>query len=325
MHRWGSALAAVVVVALAAVATPARGELGPGLPADCPAAPCVIERTVPLDGDYGEIDPRILVALPAGYDGIAELPVVYLLHGVGDTYLSWVANTDVEDLAGGLGVIVVTPDGGRTPEAGYYSDWADGSRRWESFHTGPLVAFIDEAFATLEQRQHRAVVGLSMGGFGAMKYAARHPELFGAAASFSGILDTQLYGPAEAIAFAALSDHFGTPDERVWGDGVTQPGAWAEHNPAALARGGALGHLGGSLWLTTGTGTPGGPAGEDTQNPSRYGVEQFIWQTNQSFEASLTLAGTAYHDEGYLGGTHHWPYWQHALHQVLPDVAAAIG
>ena len=77
-------------------------------------------------------------------------------------------------------------------------------------------------------------------------------------------------------------------------------------------------------WLTTGTGTPGGPAGDDPSNPGGYGVEQFVWQTNQSFEVALAQSATPYHDLGYAGGLHDWPYWQLALHRVLPALAAAI-
>jgi S-formylglutathione hydrolase FrmB len=318
---------------LAALALAGGGLTAPSravgaLPPDCPATPCVVEREVPVpDGtDLGLVDTRIRVLLPSAYDGETRLPVVYLLHGAGDTYRTWVDNTDVETFAADLGVIVVMPDGGRAPESGWYSDWADGSRRWETFHIRVLVPYVDAAFATLAAREHRGLAGLSMGGFGATTYAGRHPGLFGAAASFSGALDTQMYGPAEAMAFESLHQQFGTPDDRVWGDGATAEGAarWAAHNPAALARDGKLAHLQGNLWLTTGTGTPGGPAGDDPANPGGYLVEQFVWQTNQSFELALAQSATPYHDLGYLGGPHDWPHWQHALHEVLPRLAAAI-
>lgn len=99
---------------------------------------------------------------------------------------------------------------------------------------------------------------------------------------------------------------------------------WAEHNPTALARAGKLRHLDGNLWLTTGTGTPGGPAGDDPANPGGYVVEQVVWQTNQSFELALVESATPYHDFSYLGGVHDWPHWQRSLHVVLPQLVAAI-
>lgn len=314
----------VVGVVLALPAVPVEARPRPKLPADCPATPCVVERAVPLPAGvaFGAIDPRVRILLPRAYDGRRRLPVLYLLHGAGDTYRTWVDNTDVESFAAGLGVVVVMPDGGRSPDSGWYSDWADGSRRWESFHIGVLIPWVDATFATLADRAHRGVAGLSMGGFGAMSYAGRHPELFGAAATFSGAVDTQLYGPLEAGGFALAHDYAGTPDERVWGE-WSDP-RWTEHNPAALARAGRLRGLSGRLWVVTGTGTPGGPAGDDPANPAGYGIEQLCWQLNQSFELALRQSGTAFVDRSYLGGLHSWPYWQYALHLVLPDLARAI-
>ena len=272
--------------------------------------------------------PTVRVILPAGYgDGDRRFPVVYLLHGAGDGYETWFDNTDVEDFAAAhdIEAIVVMPDsGGKHSEAGWYSNWVDGSRDWEAFHIGVLVPWVDAHFATIPDRAHRAVAGLSMGGFGALSYAGRHPELFGAAASFSGLLDTQELGPVSGVGFSLTHDYFGTPDARVWGAPLRHRDTWAAHNPAALARSGALRGLHGNLWLTSGTGTPRGPAGDDFGNPGGYAVEQFIWQTNQSFKAALAESGTAFHDESYTGGLHDWPHWQYALHAVLPDLVAAV-
>lgn len=316
----------VLAVATAGVAVPVVAAQTAALPTDCPATPCVIERTVPLPAGvrFGAIDPRVRILLPLVYDGHRRLPVVYLLHGAGDSFATWVDNTDVETFAATRRAIIVMPDGGRSPDAGWYSDWRDRSRRWESFHIGVVIPWVDATFATSARRAHRAVMGLSMGGFGAAHYAARHPGLFAAAASFSGLLDTQMTGPVEGIAFAYLHDQFGTPDRRVWGGPIVHADDWADHNPAALARRGRFRHLQGNLWLTTGTGTPGGPGGEDPGNPGGYAVEQFIWETNQTFRLALRVSGSAYHDLSYLGGLHDWAHWQYALHLVLPKVIAAI-
>lgn len=286
-------------------------------------APCTFEVT--FDGENVPT-PKVQILLPADYDHESDVghPVVLLLHGAGDGYETWVANTDVESFAADLGAIVVMPDGGgKRGDAGWYSDWVDGSADWASFHIETVLPWVDDHLNTAASREHRAVMGLSMGGFGAMSYSARHPDLFSAAASFSGALDTQYLAPASGIGFAAAHDQFGTPDERVWGPQTTelQESAWTEHNPTARARRGDLAHLSGNLWITTGTGTPGGPAGE---NPTGYPVEAFIWQLNQSFKVALEQSGTGYHDLSYLGGGHDWPHWEHALHLVLPEVIAAI-
>jgi len=287
----------------------------------------VLECLVPTDGHAGafsQIDTHVSVIVPPG--GAEGKPVVYLLHGVGDTYETWVANTDIETFVTeqGLDAVIVMPDGGKNTTSGWYSDWVDGSRDDETFHHDVLIPWVEATFGTATGRASRAVMGLSMGGFGALSYAARHPETFGAAASFSGLLDTQMAGPVEGYAFGVLRPYFGTPDKGVWGDPVLDRDEWSAHNPTALARSGLYRELDGNLWLTTGTGTPGGPAGDDPGNPGGYGVEEFIWQTNQSFKAALATSGTSFHDLGYVGGFHGWPYWERALHLVLPEVVTAI-
>ena len=275
---------------------------------------------MPYPSDLKVPDDHVRILLPAGYDpsGVGY-PVLYLLHGAGDTYRSWTENTDLASFSSKYRVIVVMPDGGRNADAGWYSDWKDGSRDWESFHIGVLVPWIDSHFDTLGAG-HRAIAGLSMGGFGAMSYAARHPSLFTAAASFSGAVDTQYVSPVSGIAFTELHDQYGTPDQRVWGDQTADSSTWSAHNPTARAADLACT----SLWIATGNGTPGGQAGDDPSDPGGYMIEQFIWQMNMSFTNALDGAGVAYHKDFYGGGYHGWPYWQMDLHWALPGLYDVI-
>lgn len=315
---------ASALVALASFA-PTGDVASASAPAGCATvagAAVVLDCTVPVPDGLGAIDSRVRVIVPDGY-GSAPVPVVYLFHGVGDTYRTWVDNTDVETFAAGLGALVVMPDAGRTPDAGWYSDWADGSRRWETFHIDVLIPWVESTFAVATGREHRAAAGLSMGGFGALSYAGRHPDLFSAAAAFSPLADTQYGGPVSGVGFAAGRQRLGTPDSSVWGDPVTASDEWAAHNPTAIARTGGYDHLAGNLWLATGSGTPGGPAGEST-DAAGYGVEHYIWQTNQQLRLALLQSETPFVDQAYPGGYHGWPYWQMALHRALPEVVAAI-
>ena len=319
------ALPLALVATALVIPAPARGVM----PVPCATAH-TIDDEVPVP--EGALVPTntVRILLPDCHDPerLEAYPVVLLLHGAGDGYETWVENTDVETFAADLGAIVVMPDGGgKHSEAGWYTDWADGSRQWETFHIEVLLPWVDANLNTWADREHRAVMGLSMGGFGALSYAARHPDLFGAAASFSGALDTQYVAPASGYGFAAVNPYFGTPDDRVWGPQGTEldeDNEWTRHNPTALTRAGALAHLDGNLWITTGTGTPGGPAGDDPGNPGGYAVEQFIWQLNQSWRLAATQSATQFHDRSYVGGPHDWPHWEHSLHLVLPEVVAAI-
>lgn len=326
------------VVAVAALVTSALAT-----PAGASAATCDLLHEhveVPTRHDVtlpAARNDNVNVVLPDGYCASdAEYPVVLLLHGAGDTYETWVANTDVEDFAPAHGAVVVMPDGGKSGDpvspAGWYSDWVDGSADWETFHTRDLVEFVE---ATYRTNDRWAVAGLSMGGFGALKYLGRHPGRFEAAASFSGGVDMMYGWPASGPFFAALHDQFGTPDDRVWGDQLTDHENWRAHNPTDLARNGA--YVGKSLLLTTGTGTPGGHAGDDPSNPGGYGLEHFIWQMHGSFAANLALGGGEYNTEGghpaaapapadwfYPGGLHSWPYWESAIHWALPALVDTL-
>jgi len=285
------------------------------------AAPRCMDVQVPVPADLIVPEAKVRVLLPEGYDalGSTRYPVLYLLHGAGDSYATWVENTDVVAFSADLPVIIVMPDGGDSPDSGWYSDWVDGSRDWESFHIDVLIDYVDATFLTLGDG-HRAVAGLSMGGFGAMSYAGRHPDLFEAAASFSGAVDTRYLTPLSGIAFELLHEQFGTPDDRVWGDQLTDADTWKEHNPTDL-----VADLSGiELFVATGTGTPGGPAGDDLANVGGYAVEAFIFQLNVSFLRALELAGVAYHQDVYLGGYHGWPYWERELHWALPQILEVI-
>ncbi|MBI2170139.1 MAG: alpha/beta fold hydrolase [Actinobacteria bacterium] len=300
------------------------------------------DETVPVPSGVLVPDSHVRILVPPAYcdaGNSTAYPVLYLLHGAGDTWATWVDNTDVETFAANFDVIIVMPDAGHGNalgnEAGWYSDWVDGSRDWETFHTDVLVDWVDANYRTLEDPEHRALAGLSMGGFGALKYLARHPDVFSTAASFSGALDMMYGWPGSGPVFGLLHSQFGTPDDRVWGNQLTAAAVWREHNPADLARNGEF--AGTTVLVTTGTGTPGGHAGEEPGNPGGYGLEQFIWQMNGDFAANLAIGGGSLNPGGghpsaapgpanwfYPGGLHSWPYWQSALHWALPELVEAI-
>ncbi len=136
------------------------------------------------------------VYLPAGYahDG-APYPTLYLLHGAGESIDAARAWSDPS--YGNVGEIVdsspfdgivIMPEGGR---AGWYTNWvyadlANHKLNWQSFHLDQLRSWIDGHLNTVATKAGRAIAGLSMGGHGALSYAAQRPELFSRAASFSG-------------------------------------------------------------------------------------------------------------------------------------------
>ncbi|MCA1833286.1 MAG: esterase family protein [Actinobacteria bacterium] len=299
-----------IFAVLAALLAPAAGRAADYV---C-APPRCVDVDIPHDPDAVHVSQaHVRVLLPANYatSGLSY-PVLYLLHGVGDPYTRWTENTDVDAFTQAMNLIVVMPDGGHGSDAGWYSDWVDGTWQWETFHISTVVPYIDSHYRTLRD-EHRAIAGLSMGGFGAMSYAARHAGLFKVAASFSGAVDINYAFPLTGAFFNLLHQQYGTPTDGVWGNQITAQDNWKKHNPTDLAA-----DLGGTkLFLATGTGTPAGPQGDDYANLGGYGLEHFIWQMNLSLVRALDAQNVPHTDWFYTGGQHTWPYWQADLHWLF--------
>jgi S-formylglutathione hydrolase FrmB len=95
---------------------------------------------------------------------------------------------------------------------------------------------------------------------------------------------------------------------------------WRDHNPTDRA----ADLKGVWLYVASGTGTPGGGAGDDPGNPGAYGVEHGIFHMNVSFTSALDRAGVAHTRNLYPGGYHGWRYWQRDLHEALPGLVRII-
>lgn len=113
-------------------------------------------------------------------------PVLYLLHGLSDDHTAWLRNTSIERYAVAAGVAVVMPAVSRS----FYADERHGHRYW-TYLSEELPVALGSMLRFSTRREDTYVAGLSMGGYGALKLALRHPERFAAAASLSGALDLQ--------------------------------------------------------------------------------------------------------------------------------------
>lgn len=138
--------------------------------------------------DAIEWDPAVNILLPDDYHTSGRTyPVLYLLHGGAQDFTSWDRDpAGIRRLTAGKPVIIVMPDGG---QVGWYSNPVHsntGPRNWETFHIDQLRPWVDANFRTFDETDGRAVAGFSMGGFGALKYAARHGDLFASVSSHSG-------------------------------------------------------------------------------------------------------------------------------------------
>jgi len=119
--------------------------------------------------------------LPAGQ----KLPVVYLLHGRGQNFQDWSIHSDISRYAL-QGLILVMPEG----NSSFYLNAALRPQdRYEDYITRDLVMDVEARFPAKTGRGNRAIVGISMGGFGAVKLALSHPELYAFAAGLSSAID----------------------------------------------------------------------------------------------------------------------------------------
>ena len=123
--------------------------------------------------------------LPLKISAEKKLPVIYLLHGGGGGYRDWTNYSDVAQYAE-RGLILIMPEGNES----YYVNSADHPEdRYEDYIVHDLIADVESKFPVASGRSTRAIAGVSMGGFGAVTLALKHPDLFGFAGGMSSALD----------------------------------------------------------------------------------------------------------------------------------------
>jgi S-formylglutathione hydrolase FrmB len=197
------------------------------------------------------------------------------------------------------------PDGGR---AGLYTNWLNhgdrGPPRWETFHTRELPHLLERE---LRAEQPFAIAGLSMGGLGAINYAARHPDMFSAAASYSGILNPR---SNTDIVFGLLRSEDVDP-LAPWGNPVRDAAIWRAHDPIELAP--RLRST--ALFVSAGNGDSGplDPPGAGFDE-----LEAALRTQAEAFVSHLRGLEIAPHADFYDRWTHTWPYWRRELRRSLP-------
>ena len=292
----------------------------------------MVELRIKTDAVRGDLKIRVL--LPAGYDPAdpRRYPVLYLLHGGSNpanpaTSSDWSDKGGVVETTAGSDLIVVMPDGGN---GGWYTDWAfpgsAGPLNWQTFHMDQMVPFIDQNFKTVANKRGRAIAGLSMGGYGALRYAARYPENFAFVASFSGALN--MLNPQQQRVIYVTEKADGKPTDGPFGVGSPLPVAadavWAEADPVASTSFPPYNLAGMKVALYTGSGnTP-----NDPEAPFPTNVEGAIEPSSYRLAMALNEAGVPFtltdygRGEGIADceGEHTWGCWTAALRDVLPDM-----
>jgi len=213
-------------------------------------------------------------------------PVLYLLHGLSDDHTAWTRRTSLERYVDGLPLIVVMPNGERS----FYTDaQANPKAAFETYIVQDLVGFVDRTFRTVSTREGRVIAGLSMGGYGAVKLALKHPDLFCAAVSHSG-----------AVGFGRRSFDPGSEWAAVMGE---HPGG----GPNDIFR----------LVATI----------DRSALPTLRidcGVDDFLIEENRALHQHLTALGVPHEYEEHPG-EHNWEYWDKHIQDTLKFFSGVLG
>jgi S-formylglutathione hydrolase FrmB len=247
--------------------------------------------TSPLvrDGSFNSIalkrEMKYRIYLPHVYSASARrYPVLYLLHGLYGDYRNWDANTHLAQYMAGRDWIIVMPDAG---DSWYANSATQADDRFEDYIAKDLVREVDRKYRTIRERRGRAIAGLSMGGYGAMKFALKYPEEYGFAGGLSGAFDA-----ARDLADQVAEFH----DQliKVLGEGDNP--AREENDVFALLKKADPG-LVPYLYLACGS------------------ADRFL-QINREFVKELSARKIAYEYHETPGG-HDWPYWDRAVQPML--------
>lgn len=222
---------------------------------------------------------NVIIPEVPGFSG--PYPVFYLLHGLSDDFTMWQRKTSIGRYVQMLPLIIVMPDGGR----GFYCDAPEGFA-YERAIVEDCVGFIDRTFNTRAERAGRCIGGLSMGGYGAIKLALQHPDLFASANGHSGA-----YGFAHGEWREAEAEF-----RRITGPNPMG----GKDDVYALA----------DQFKTRRDGLKAPALRIDC------GTSDFLIEQNRNFHAHLQKIGMS-HEYAEFPGTHDWSYWDKHIQSAL--------
>ncbi len=242
------------------------------------------------------------VLLPAMYDAsdakLHRFPVLYFLHGLGQderTLFDTGGWNLIEDLRQQHKIgdfLLVAPEGRRS----FFVNSADGRVRYSDFFLQEFMPFIEHHYRVREGRQNRGITGVSMGGYGALRLAFAHPELFSSVSAQSPALMTD--SPPELDAAMHSGGQVGPLLGPVFGDPVNVA-HWRENSPFVLAKEHEAGLRKLAIYFNCG-------------QKDEYGFEKGAAALHQQLEAEGVK-----HEYHLYPGDHSLPYFVEHLSETL--------
>jgi len=177
------------------------------------------------------------VLLPSNYDSAKanHFPVLYFLHGLGENEQTlfktggWNLIEDLRQQHKVSDFLIVTPEA----RASFYVNSADGKVRYSDFFLQEFIPYIETNYRIQRERKARAISGISMGGYGALRFAFAHPEMFSAVSAQSAAL--MMESPEELSAALRAGTPLGKLLGSVFGNPINVP-HWKENDPFFLAK-----------------------------------------------------------------------------------------
>ena len=234
-----------------------------------------------------EVSYRII--LPADYKQSEKklFAVIYLLHGRGGNYKDWTNLTKITQYSLIYNFIIVMPDGGK--ESWYADNENLPNDSYESYFIKELIPEIDAKYRTVPERQNRIVAGLSMGGYGAIKFGLRYSDKFVLAGSFSGAMDAVVKTQNYKHLIKSVADVFGEENSQARKDNDI----FRIINEAS--------------------------AEKIKEFPFLFvdcGTEDHQFQSNRDFAALLTDKKVP-HEYRQMPGVHNWAFWDSEVREFL--------
>jgi S-formylglutathione hydrolase FrmB len=281
-------LGSAAICAAPAAAAPGRAE--------CRSAPSkILGHAVPY-----------CVILPSDYDSnrVSDYPALYFLHGLGGNeqlLLNSGGMNMIQDLRDSKRIgefLIVAPDAGRS----FFINSRDGKVRYEDFFIREFLPYIESHYRVRAERKSRGVTGVSMGGYGALRFALRYPNLFVAVSAHSPALietlpNIKVSSDQAAAVAAVLGKAFGSPVDAAF---------WQRESPFTIVKDGPR-PTGLQIYFDCGT---------DDEFGFNKGGEQF--------HELLAARGIPHEFHLYPGG-HDWDYFAEHLPASFEFQSRAFG
>jgi putative tributyrin esterase len=245
---------------------------------------------------------KYYVILPDGYaKGHERYPVVYLLHGLRGDYTNWVKLTNLVHYAQEYRLIIVTPDA----KNGWYtnSPFVKNSN-YEDQIVNDVIPAVEKKYRIIQTKYNRAIAGLSMGGYGAVKLGLKYPGKF----FFIGGISPSIQFPGgleDSVIVARWSTESTTNIRELFGK--TRTDAWNDNDIFSLAEK-ANGKSLPYFYLSVG---------------SQDGIIEIVGLTHDLANV-LRKKGAEFEMHESPGG-HDWRFWDKEIKIVLQRIVDIMG